>query len=810
LETIISYKSFRNNTFIKEKKMRWIAFLLPFSLLISNIICIPTTVSAAPYEIKWSIHRDVIGDNPSTSGIVAADVISNGLGPAGKPILELFIAGQNYIACLRGSDGALQWKYIYPNSNPDHHVMQGIDDIDNDSVMELLVVNLTALYCINAATGALKWIYQVPIYPGWSTHPRIDKHFAVVDCDHTGDKYIFAACEGYGTTGQKTTLKINCTGTLVTSRNIAYTCWGGLSAADLEGDGNIEIIQNHRPSAGVICFDTELNTKWQVTGIPCSSHPPSIADVNHDGTLDVIVGYQGGTDARGLWVIDGSTGQKMPGKCQNSIPGLNVWNDMAIYDVDQDGNLEVISSYQDSETNNNPNNATVFDLTIWQMEATLPHPIHQSPSIGNVDADPDMEIICTSGSGAGSQGMTIFKYVDGNYNPIFQIWDQQWGGYGDTVVIDIDGDGYNEIFTPRGGIYAVVCIETNGVASVPGPRASTSLSNERRTKVSEYIPPPGEESETPKTIQVIAPNGGETWTLGSNQTILWSYTGDINNVKIELYKGGTYDSTISASTINNGSFSWTITQNTGTTYKIKITDTANNTVWAESNNSFSIVEIPKTITVVTPNGGETWTKGSTHTISWSYTGDINNVKIELYKNGTYDSAINTSTINNGSYPWNITQNTGTTYKIKITDTFNNTVWGESNTYFSIIDSSFPPNAPTINGPAGGKTNIQYNYTINAVDPDKDNVYYYIDWGDTINSGWVGPFPSGADVIINHTWTIQGTYVITGKAKDVNDLESPSTTLDVTMPRDISSNTFFFWFFNLFPHAFPILQYLLGY
>jgi hypothetical protein len=691
--------------------MRTIAFLLLFSLLFSSVIFIPT-VSAAPYDIKWSIHRDVIGDNPSTSGIVAADVISNGDG-----VLELFIAGKNYVACFRGNDGVLQWKYNYPYVNPDSHVMQCIDDIDNDEVMELLVVNLTALYCLNAITGELKWIYSVPIYPGWSTHARMDKHFAVVDCDHTGYKYIFAACEGYGETDQKTTLKIDWAGNLVTSRNIAYTCWGGLSAADLEGDGNVEIIQNHRQSAGVVCFDTELNINWQVTGIPCSSHAPSIADVDHDGTLDVIVGYQGGTDARGLWVIDGSTGQKMEGKCQNSIAGLNIWNDMAIYDVDQDGNLEVISSYQNTEGDTTPNNATVFDLTTWQMEATLPHPIHQSPSIGNVDADPDMEIICTSGFGVGSQGMTIFKYVDGIYDPIFQMWDQQWGGYGDTVVIDIDGDGYNEILNPRGGIYAVVCIETNGVASVPGPQASTSLSNERRTKVSEYVPRPGEEPETPKTINVISPNGGETWTIGSTQTIFWSYTGNISNVKIELYK-----------------------------------------------------------------------------------------------NDTYESGINTSTTNNGSYSWTITQNVGATYKIRITDTSNTTVWDESNNYFSIVDRLNPPCSPTINGPASGKINVQQNYTLNAVDPNEDDVYYYIDWGDMTDSGWVGPFTSGFDAIVNHTWSKKGIYTIRAKAKDINGNESEWATLSVTMPCSYNLPFQPFWekLLERFPNAFPILRHLIGY
>jgi hypothetical protein len=120
----------------------------------------------------------------------------------------------------------------------------------------------------------------------------------------------------------------------------------------------------------------------------------------------------------------------------------------------------------------------------------------------------------------------------------------------------------------------------------------------------------------------------------------------------------------------------------------------------------------------------------------------------------------------------------------------------------------PPGAPTINGLATVKRNVKYDYTLNAVDPDGDNVYYYVDWGDGTNTGWVNLSASGVDVIQSHTWTKKGTYTITAKAKDVKGLEGPTATLQVKVPRTVSINNLLLRFLERFPHAFPLLRHLM--
>ena len=95
----------------------------------------------------------------------------------------------------------------------------------------------------------------------------------------------------------------------------------------------------------------------------------------------------------------------------------------------------------------------------------------------------------------------------------------------------------------------------------------------------------------------------------------------------------------------------------------------------------------------------------------------------------------------------------------------------------------PPEAPIIDGPTNGVVDISYNYTFNSIDPDGDQVYYYILWGDGHVETWEGPYPSGVDFEISHTYSKQGTFTIEAKAKDSSGCESGWTTLDVIIPRE---------------------------
>ncbi|GBD86719.1 ser-Thr-rich glycosyl-phosphatidyl-inositol-anchored membrane family protein [bacterium BMS3Abin03] len=187
-------------------------------------------------------------------------------------------------------------------------------------------------------------------------------------------------------------------------------------------------------------------------------------------------------------------------------------------------------------------------------------------------------------------------------------------------------------------------------------------------------------------IIVTKPNGGENWQTGSSHDITW--TDNISaKVKIELYKGGNFQSIITDSTYSDGQFPWDIPSDTplGNDYKIKISSVDDSNVFDFSDNDFSIFGTE--IIVTKPNGGENWRTGSTHDITW--TDNISaKVKIELYKGGAFQSTITASTFSDGQYPWDIPGNTplGNDYKVKITSVEDNTVFDYSDTAFTIFSS----------------------------------------------------------------------------------------------------------------------------
>ena len=152
------------------------------------------------------------------------------------------------------------------------------------------------------------------------------------------------------------------------------------------------------------------------------------------------------------------------------------------------------------------------------------------------------------------------------------------------------------------------------------------------------------------------------------------------------------------------------------------------------------------------------------------------------------------------------------YPVKLTvrDNEGNTV--NDTTWAFIGRSNEPPNKPSVFGPLNGKKGTKYDYTFSAVDPDGDDVYFYIYWGDMYVPVWIGPFSSGEEIILNHSWNDKLSHTLRVKAKDCYGFKSDWATLEVKMPKYNFLNlnlNLLIWIFERFPNAFPILKYLLA-
>lgn len=108
------------------------------------------------------------------------------------------------------------------------------------------------------------------------------------------------------------------------------------------------------------------------------------------------------------------------------------------------------------------------------------------------------------------------------------------------------------------------------------------------------------------------------------------------------------------------------------------------------------------------------------------------------------------------------------------------------TRYSNFSTNAPPGPPLINGPTSGNIGEIYTYTFVAIDPDGDNIFYEITWGDGGVEDWYGPCTSNEITTRSHQWTEEGTYNISARAKDVYDHIGEWRTISVTMPLNVSS------------------------
>ena len=134
---------------------------------------------------------------------------------------------------------------------------------------------------------------------------------------------------------------------------------------------------------------------------------------------------------------------------------------------------------------------------------------------------------------------------------------------------------------------------------------------------------------------------------------------------------------------------------------------------------------------------------------------------------------------------------------------------DPNDYFNHSHDNFPPDIPTIQGPINGQVGNSYDYSFFTIDPNLDQVEYYIEWGDGEYEDWFGPFDTGVPQIKSHTWQTKGTLTIRCKARDVDGFESDLGYLQVNIQKSKTyHNSFLLRLFERFPNAFPILRFIL--
>gem|GEM_PF-5266641 len=481
----------------------------------TSLTYLPSAENRTDTSIAMPVLYDVTGDG------IQDVFVTKGYGPCSS---NSTLQNKGDVWCLNGATGAIRWHYG-PMEGIGNHAVMSIHDLNGDGHMEVLVCGYHRTVALVADTtnpnGQVLWNITDPNH-------RHDKPAIVLKLGTTPDTIFVYTCMNSCWASHGIEKRLGATGTVVgyTTAPIEHPCYGGVSAADINADGQIEILLGDRSTGvGLACFDTNLTLLWDFAGdVACSTQAPMIVpDLNGNGGLDVVVANQ---RTRKICLVDGKTHTKIAPEF-GSIPAPEGDIYVApIYDIDKDGHLEYISGEE--------SNMYIYDLETHSLDATLicPHSggyYYFPPHIANVLGNSDMEIV----NRYGDRGIDVFEHISGNtYSCVYTYTDGiDSSSSACTTIIDMDNDGYNEIIELSDPNWANIMrkakvIHTDGQVTTPKATAKDQFYTYKRNQVSLYTTYDDPENPSENwTLTVSVPEGHGNITKYPDK--VYYHTGDI-------------------------------------------------------------------------------------------------------------------------------------------------------------------------------------------------------------------------------------------------------------------------------------------
>ena len=230
--------------------------------------------------VKWSY--------PTGWGVSSSPAIANIDGVAG---MEVVIGSGDWrVHCLDGITGLVKWSYVTGGmieSSP------AVADVDGDGNMEVVVGSTDKkVYCLNGITGLVEWSYPTG-GDVWSSP-------AVADID--GDDTMEVVVGSYDN-------KVYCLNGVTGEVRWSYTApsWvhRGISVADIDGDVSneckLEVLVPNMLNSLLTCLNGEDGLVLWTKQLAFDVHDITIADIDNDGCVEIVVGTQ---DEFKIWALD--------------------------------------------------------------------------------------------------------------------------------------------------------------------------------------------------------------------------------------------------------------------------------------------------------------------------------------------------------------------------------------------------------------------------------------------------------------------------------------------------------------------------
>jgi hypothetical protein len=188
------------------------------------------------------------------------------------------------------------------------------------------------------------------------------------------------------------------------------------------------------------------------------------------------------------------------------------------------------------------------------------------------------------------------------------------------------------------------------------------------------------------TLEVVTPNGGETWDIGSVHTVRWTranFSGLVNVYYNNWYPSGTWEAVQINVAVD--SVQWVVPAPVTGTGRIRVASVNLPSYMDDSNGDFSC---GSGLTVTSPNGGENWSVTGLGTIAWTRANANDSATVQLNRSYPIGAWETLSTSAGGdNYLWTISEPLTSGARVRVYLTGNPSVGDTSDASFSIISSS---------------------------------------------------------------------------------------------------------------------------
>jgi len=276
------------------------------------------------------------------------------------------------------SRGNPSWSYSFQTNNIS---CKGpvVTDINDDGFEESMYNEGSAtrkLVCVNH-DGSIRWDYQLS---GISCTPLIyyDEGRKIVITQNTGKVYIYRENENSSSIELIDSVLIS----------DCYMFLGDPIASDLNNDGNLDLVLNHKDSPGNRYIDViDLNDlSYKSISFSDLISNPIISDINNDGKNEIIIAI----NSEGLMILNDTLGTVS--YIESSFIKTS---ELVTGDFNNDGIYDVVVQTKENET----------DYYINIYDITTGHVLYVSPIISSynrcwvadITGDGDIELIIQSG-----------------------------------------------------------------------------------------------------------------------------------------------------------------------------------------------------------------------------------------------------------------------------------------------------------------------------------------------------------------------------------------------------------------------------